>query len=118
MHKYGSLTDLQLEKFKGVLLVFSPLPGLILLEEVVQRLGNVSETQNPSAIKVYETDELAHPWNRGRAFPIMHVSNLFVLHLESIAANIDTKELHFFLMEFALLQIAIGSGVLKALEHG
>ena len=35
MHEDGSLTDLQLEEFEGVLLVFSPLPGLILLEEVV-----------------------------------------------------------------------------------
>ena len=63
MHKYRSLTDSQLEKFKGMLLVFGPLPGLILLEEVVQRLGNVGKAQNPSAIKVYETDELAHPSN-------------------------------------------------------
>ena len=117
MHEYWSLTDSQLEKFKGVLLVFSPLPGLILLEKVMQRLGDVGETWNPSVIKVYKTDELVHPSNRGRAFPIMHVGDLFVLHLESVTANIDTEELHLFLMEFAFLRIAIESGVLEALEH-
>ena len=65
VHEYGSLTDLQLEKFKGMLLVFGPLPGLILLEEIVQRLGDVGETWNPLVIKVYKTNGLAHPLNRG-----------------------------------------------------
>ena len=69
-------------------------------------------------VKVYKTNELAHPSNRGGAFPITHVGNLFVLHLKSITANIDTEELHLFPMEFAFLQIAIKSGIFKALEHG
>ena len=118
MHEYGSLTDLQLEKFKGVLLVLGPLPGLILLEKVMQRLGDVGETQNPSAIKVYEADELMHPLNGGWAFPIMHIGNLLVFHFKSVATNIDTEELHLFLMELAFLWVAIKSGIFKALKYG
>ena len=118
MHKYGSLTDSQLEKFKGMLLVFSPLPGLILLEKVMQRSGDVSKTQNPLAIKVYKTDELTHPSNGGGAFPITHISNLLVFHFESVTTNVDTKELHPFLMELTFLWIAIKSGMFKALKHG
>ena len=43
-----------------MLLVLSPLPGLVLLEQVVQRLCNVGKVQDPSAIEIDETDELAH----------------------------------------------------------
>ena len=118
MHKYRSLTDSQLEKFEGVLLIFGPLPGLILLEKVMQRLGNVSETQNPLAIKVYKTDELMHPSNGGGAFPITHIGNLLVFHFKSITTNVDTEELHLFLMELAFLRVAIKSGVFEALKYG
>ena len=101
-----------------MLLVFSPLPGLILLEEIVQRSGNVSKAQNPLAIKIYKTDEFAHPSNRGGMFPIMHIGNLLVFHFKSIAVNIDTKELHLFLMELAFLWVAMKSSVFKALKYG
>ena len=35
MHENRSLTDLPFEEFKGTMLVFSPLPGLVLLEEIM-----------------------------------------------------------------------------------
>ena len=35
MHEDRNLTDSKLEKFEGMLLIFSPLPGLILLEKVM-----------------------------------------------------------------------------------
>ena len=117
MHENRSLTDSQLEKFKGVLLVLGPLPGLILLEKVMQRLGDVCETRNPLAIKVYETNELVHPSNRGGVFPIMHIGNLLVFHFESVTTNVDTEELHFFLMELTFLWVAIKSGVFEALKY-
>ena len=100
-----------------MLLIFGPLPGLILLEEIVQRSGNVSEAWNPSVIKVYKTNELVHPLNRGGTFPITHISNLLVFHFESVTANVDTKELHLFPMELAFLQVAIESSIFEALKH-
>ena len=117
MHENGSLTDSQLEKFESVLLVLGPLPGLILLEKVMQRSGDVGEAQNPSVIKVYKTDELTHPLNGGGVFPITHIGNLLVFHFESIATNVDTKKLHLFLMKFTFLQVAIKSGVFEALKY-
>ena len=117
MHKDRSLTDLQLEKFEGMLLVFGPLPGLILLEKVMQRSGDVGKTWNPLAIKVYKTDELTHPSNRGGAFPITHISNFLVFHFKSVTTNIDAEELHLLLMELAFLWVAIKSGVFEALKY-
>ena len=118
MHEDGSLTDLQLEKFEGMLLIFGPLPGLILLEKVMQRSGDVGKTWNPSAIKVYETDELAHSSNRGGAFPITHIGDFLVFHFKSIATNIDTEELHLLPMELAFLRVAIKSSMFEALKYG
>ena len=117
VHEYGSLTDSQLEEFEGMLLIFGPLPRLILLEKVMQRSGDVSETRNPSAIKVYKPDELAHPSNRGGAFPITHIGNFLVFHFKSVATNVDTEELHLLPMELAFLWVAIKSGMFKTLEY-
>ena len=39
MHKDRSLTDSQLEKFEGMLLVFGPLPGLILFGKGHVKVG-------------------------------------------------------------------------------
>ena len=117
MHENGSLTDSQLEKFESMLLVLSPLPGLILLEKVMQRSGNVSKAWNPLAIKDYETNELVHPSNGGGAFPITHIGNLLVFHFKSVTTNVDTKELHLFPMEFTFLWVAIKSSIFKALKY-
>ena len=88
MHEYRSLTDLQLEKFKGVLLIFGPLPGLILLEKVMQRSGDVSETWNPSAIKFMKLinlctpqTEVGHSQSRTLAIFLSSISNPSLLTL-------------------------------------
>ena len=35
MHENRSLTNLPLQEIEGTMLIFSPLPGLVLLEEIV-----------------------------------------------------------------------------------
>ena len=90
MYENGSLTDLPFEEFKSAMLVLSPLPRLILLEEVMQQLCNVGEVRNPLMIEIYKTDEFAHSLNRSGMLPFKHVSNLLVLHLKSILTNIDS----------------------------
>jgi hypothetical protein len=54
-----SLTDLPLENFEGSLLVFGPVPFVILLKPGVERFCHVGKPWDPAVVKIDETDELA-----------------------------------------------------------
>ena len=55
--KDGSLRNAPLQEFEGRLLVFGPLPGLILLEQVVEQSRDVGETRDPSPIEVHKSNK-------------------------------------------------------------
>ena len=63
MRKDRGLRDVPLQDFEGGLLVFGPLPSLILLEEIVERSCDVRETADPPPIGVHETDKFPYPRN-------------------------------------------------------
>ena len=76
MDEYWQFTDHALECIEGVLLIFSPLPQLSNLHEVVEWSCNFREQLYESLIKVTKSYELPHtpdvPWGH----PILDCLNL------------------------------------------
>jgi hypothetical protein len=116
MHQNRGLGDMPLQNFEHSLLVFGPLPGLVLLEEVMQWSCNFRKPWNPSLIEVDKSDELVNCPYRGQALPIGDDRGLLIIHFKSVPTNIDAQKLDFRLVEFTLLWVAEELGFPKALE--
>jgi hypothetical protein len=116
MHQNRGLTDLPLEHLKSSLFVLSPLPYLVLLEEVVEWLCYVWETRDPALIEIYKTDEFTYSTDWSWLLPICYCADLLVIHFKASAANVHSQELNLLLVELALLWVAVKFCVSEQLE--
>jgi len=117
MDKDGSLRNAPLQEFEGRLLVLGPLPGLILLEQVVERLCDVGEARDPSPIEVHKSNKFPNTSDQRRILPFCDYGGLLFVHFEAVATDIYSKELNFRLVELALLRVAEEVGFPKALKR-
>jgi len=106
VHQNGSLTDPPLEDLEGGLLILSPCPLVVLLEELVEGPRDIGEARNPSVIEINKTDKLADASYHGGVLPLHDVRNLLVVHFETLPTDVHPEELDFRLVEFAFLRIA------------
>jgi hypothetical protein len=116
MNEDRSLTDSPFEDLEGGLLIFCPLPFVVLLEQGMERFHYVRKPRNPVAIEINETDELMDTSHHRRPLPLHNICNLLIIHLKAFLTNIDPKEFYLFPMEFTLLCVAEELHVLQALE--
>jgi len=83
----------------------------------VEQSCDVGETRDPSPIEVHKSDEFPNASYQRRVLPFCDHGSLLFVHFEPMLANVDTKELDFWLMEFAFLRVAEQIGFLKTLER-
>jgi hypothetical protein len=105
VNKDGSLTDLPLQNFKGSLLIFCPVPFMVLLKQGMEGLRYIRKPRNPAAVEIDETNELADPLHSHKSLPLHNVCNLLIIHFETFVANIDPEQFYLFLVEFTLLHV-------------
>jgi hypothetical protein len=106
-----------LKDFEGSLFVFGPVPLVILLKQDMKRFRYIGKPRNPALIKIDETDELLDTPHSRWSLPLYDICDLFIVHFEPFATNIDSEELYLLLMEFAFLCVAKEFRILKTLQH-
>jgi hypothetical protein len=106
-----------LKDFEGSLFVFGPVPLVILLKQGMKRFRYIGKPQNPVSIEIDKTDELADASHSRQPLPLYYVHNLFIIHFEPFATNINSEELYLLPMEFAFLCIAKELCILKTLQR-
>jgi hypothetical protein len=117
VNKDGSLTDMPLKDFEGSLFILGPVPLVILLKQGVKRFRYIGKPRNPASIKIDKTNELVDTLHSRRPLPLYDICDLFIVHFEPFATNIDSEELYLLLMELTFLCIAKEFRVLKTLQH-
>ena len=63
--------ELLLEPFECKLLLFSPLPGLIFLGEIIKGVSKVGEVVNEAPVKTTKTKEGMNIFEFGQSWPIL-----------------------------------------------
>jgi len=74
------------ELFKCELLSVVPVPGLVLLGEIVERASEVGEIPNEAPIKTTKTEEGSNVFEFGQGRPVLESLQLDGIHFDSSGA--------------------------------
>jgi hypothetical protein len=116
MNKDRSLTDLPFENFRGSLLIFGPVPFVVLSKQSMERFHHVGKPWNPVPIKIDKTNELVDTLHSHGSLPLYNVHNLLIAHFKPFVTNIDSEELYLFLMKFTFLCVTEKPHILQTLK--